>query len=46
MRRDQGVSALLRAAEASVAATRQAGARLGLVHGDLWHGNMLWRDAC
>ena len=44
MRREQGTSDLLRAAEAAVAATRPADGRLGLVHGDLWHGNTLWDD--
>jgi aminoglycoside phosphotransferase (APT) family kinase protein len=42
MRRDQGASDLLRAAEAAVAGARPADDRLGLVHGDLWHGNTLW----
>jgi aminoglycoside phosphotransferase (APT) family kinase protein len=32
----------LRAAEAKVAATRPDDDRLGLVHGDLRHGNALW----
>jgi aminoglycoside phosphotransferase (APT) family kinase protein len=44
MRRDQGASDLLRAAEAAVAATRPDDERLGLVHGDLWSGNTLWDD--
>jgi len=44
LRREQGASDLLRAAEAAVAATRPAAGRLGLVHGDLWHGNTLWDD--
>ncbi|MFZ0192797.1 MAG: aminoglycoside phosphotransferase family protein [Streptosporangiaceae bacterium] len=44
MRREQGTSDLLRAAEAAVAATRPDDGRLGLVHGDLWHGNTLWDD--
>jgi aminoglycoside phosphotransferase (APT) family kinase protein len=44
MRREQGASDLLRAAEAAVAATRPDSGRLGLVHGDLWHGNTLWED--
>jgi aminoglycoside phosphotransferase len=42
MRRDQGASDLLRAAETAVAATRPEDERTGLVHGDLWHGNTLW----
>jgi aminoglycoside phosphotransferase (APT) family kinase protein len=42
LRREQGASGLLRAAEAAVAATRPDDGRLGLVHGDLWHGNTLW----
>ncbi len=42
MRRDQGASDLLRAAEAAVAATRPADDRPGLVHGDMWYGNTLW----
>ena len=42
MRRDQGASDLLRAAEAAVAEARPDDDRLGLVHGDLWHGNTLW----
>jgi len=42
MRRDQGASDLLRAAEAAVAGARPAADRFGLVHGDLWHGNTLW----
>lgn len=42
MRREQGASELLRVAEATVAATRPVDRRLGLVHGDLWHGNTLW----
>jgi aminoglycoside phosphotransferase (APT) family kinase protein len=44
MRREQGASDLLRAAEAAVAATRLDDGRLGLVHGDLWYGNTLWDD--
>jgi aminoglycoside phosphotransferase (APT) family kinase protein len=44
MRREQGASDLLRAAEAAVAATRPDDGRPGLVHGDLWHGNTLWDD--
>jgi aminoglycoside phosphotransferase (APT) family kinase protein len=44
MRREQGASELLRAAEAAVAATRPEAGRAGLVHGDLWHGNTLWDD--
>jgi len=44
MRREQGASDLLRAAEAAVAATRPDDGRLGLVHGDLWYGNTLWDD--
>jgi aminoglycoside phosphotransferase (APT) family kinase protein len=44
MRRDQGASELLRAAEAAVAAARPGHDRAGLVHGDLWHGNTLWDD--
>ena len=44
MRREQGASDLLRAAEAAVAGTRPDDGRLGLVHGDLWHGNTLWDD--
>jgi aminoglycoside phosphotransferase (APT) family kinase protein len=42
MRREQGASALLRKAEAAVAAATQAGERTGFVHGDLWHGNTMW----
>jgi aminoglycoside phosphotransferase (APT) family kinase protein len=42
MRREQGASDLLRAAEAAVAATKPAPGPAGLVHGDLWHGNTLW----
>jgi len=42
MRRDQGASDLLRAAEVAIAATRPSDARVGLVHGDMWHGNTLW----
>jgi hypothetical protein len=42
MRRDQGASDLLRAAEAAVASTGPQDERIGLVHGDLWHGNTLW----
>jgi aminoglycoside phosphotransferase (APT) family kinase protein len=44
MRREQGASDLLRAAEAAVAAARLDDERTGLVHGDLWHGNTLWDD--
>ena len=44
MRREQGAPDLLRAAEAAVAATRPEDDHLGLVHGDLWHGNTLWDD--
>ena len=44
MRRDQGASDLLRAAEKAIAATRPGDAQTGLVHGDLWHGNTLWHD--
>lgn len=44
MRREQGASDLLRAAEVAVAATRSADDQLGLVHGDLWYGNTLWDD--
>jgi Ser/Thr protein kinase RdoA (MazF antagonist) len=42
MRREQGASALLRKAEAAVAAATPAGERTGFVHGDLWHGNTMW----
>jgi aminoglycoside phosphotransferase (APT) family kinase protein len=42
MRRDQGASDLLRAAEAAVAATRPDDDLAALVHGDLWYGNTLW----
>jgi aminoglycoside phosphotransferase (APT) family kinase protein len=44
MRREQGASRLLRAAEAAVAATRPGDDQHGLVHGDLWNGNTLWDD--
>jgi Ser/Thr protein kinase RdoA (MazF antagonist) len=46
MRREQGASDLLRAADAAVAAARLNHDRTGtgLVHGDLWHGNTLWDD--
>jgi aminoglycoside phosphotransferase (APT) family kinase protein len=44
MRRTQGASDLLRAAEDAVAVTRPDDRRLGLVHGDLWYGNTLWDD--
>jgi aminoglycoside phosphotransferase (APT) family kinase protein len=44
MRREQGASDLLRAAEAAVAATGPQDDQLGLVHGDLWYGNTLWDD--
>ena len=44
MRRKQGASDLLRAAEAAVSATRPDNDQLGLVHGDLWYGNTLWDD--
>ena len=49
MRREQGASDLLRAAEAAVAAAAVAATRpdddqLGLVHGDMWYGNTLWDD--
>jgi aminoglycoside phosphotransferase (APT) family kinase protein len=44
MRREQGASDLLRAAEAAVAATRPDDDQLGLVHGDLWYGNTMWDD--
>lgn len=37
MRREQGASDLLRAAEAAVTATRPDDGQLGLVHGDMWH---------
>jgi aminoglycoside phosphotransferase (APT) family kinase protein len=45
LRREQGASDLLRAAEAVVAAIRPDDSRTGLVHGDLWHGNTLWDGA-
>lgn len=41
-RRERGSSALLREAEAAVAATRPGDGQAGLVHGDLWYGNTLW----
>jgi aminoglycoside phosphotransferase (APT) family kinase protein len=44
MRREQGASDLLRAAEAAVAATWPDDDQPGLVHGDLWYGNTLWAD--
>jgi aminoglycoside phosphotransferase (APT) family kinase protein len=44
MRREQGVSDLLHAAEAAVAAARPDDDQTGLVHGDLWRGNTLWDD--
>ena len=44
LRREQGASDLLRAAEAAVAAARPDYGTLGLVHGDMWHGNTLWDD--
>jgi Ser/Thr protein kinase RdoA (MazF antagonist) len=44
MRRAQGASDLLRAAEAAVARSRPDDGQLALVHGDLWHGNTLWDD--
>ena len=44
MRRDQGASDLLRAADAAVTAAQPDDDRLGLVHGDLWYGNTLWQD--
>jgi aminoglycoside phosphotransferase (APT) family kinase protein len=44
MRTAQGASDLLRAAEVAVAQARPAHGALGLVHGDLWHGNTLWDD--
>jgi aminoglycoside phosphotransferase (APT) family kinase protein len=43
LRRAAPADPLLRRAEALVAARRPAG-RVGLVHGDLWQGNTLWRD--
>ena len=42
MRREQGASDLVCAAEAAVAAARPGDGRVGLVHGDLWYGNTLW----
>jgi len=44
LRREQGASDLLRAAEAAVARVRPDDGRAGLVHGDLWYGNTLWDD--
>ena len=44
LRREQGASGLLRAAEAAVARVRPEEGRTGLVHGDLWYGNTLWDE--
>jgi aminoglycoside phosphotransferase (APT) family kinase protein len=44
MRRDQGTSNLVRAAEEAIATIQPEDRQTGLVHGDLWHGNTLWHD--
>lgn len=44
LRREQGASDLLRAAEAAVAGVGPGDGRAGLVHGDLWYGNTLWDE--
>jgi Ser/Thr protein kinase RdoA (MazF antagonist) len=44
MRREQGASDLLLAAEAAITHYRPSDGRVGLVHGDLWYGNTLWDD--
>lgn len=44
MRREPGVSSLLREAEELISRTGPAEGRPVFVHGDLWYGNTLWND--
>lgn len=44
MRREQGTSDLLHAAEEAVVTNRPNDNQFALVHGDLWQGNTLWDD--